>query len=32
LITNFLLAKSVWINSLDKAIKRKIKKNNDRWY
>jgi len=32
LITNLLLAKAVWITSLDEAIKRKIKKNNDRWY
>lgn len=32
LITNLLLAKSVWTDNLDEAIKRKIKKNNDRWY
>jgi len=32
LITNLLLAKACWIKNLDKSIKRKIKKNNDRWY
>jgi len=32
LITNLLLAKACWIENLDKAVSRKIKKNNDRWY
>jgi len=32
LITNLLLAKACWINNLNEAITRKIKKNNDRWY
>ena len=32
LIVNLLLAKSCWIDNLDEAIRRKIKKNNDRGY
>jgi len=32
LITNLLLSKACWIENLDEAIKRKIKKNNDRGY
>ena len=32
LITNLLLAKACWIEKLDEAIPRKIKKNNDRGY
>lgn len=32
LITTFALAKTVWIENLDDIIKRKVKKNNDRWY
>lgn len=32
LITNLLLAKACWIEKLDDAISRKIKKNNDRGY
>jgi len=32
LITNLLLAKACWIENLDEAIVRKIKKNNDRGY
>ena len=32
LITNLLLAKACWIENLDEAITRKIKKNNDRGY
>lgn len=32
LITNLLLAKACWIENLDEAIARKIKKNNDRGY
>ena len=32
LTTIFTLAKSVWVDNLDEAISRKIKKNNDRGY
>ena len=32
LITNLLLAKACWIENIDEAISRKIKKNNDRGY
>ncbi len=32
LITALLLSKSCWINDLNDAIKRKVKKNNDRGY
>ena len=32
LITNLLLAKACWIEKLDEAIARKVKKNNDRGY
>jgi hypothetical protein len=31
-MTTILLAKSIWIDNLDEAIKNKIKKNNDRGY
>lgn len=31
-ITLWLLLESLWVDDLDEAITRKIKKNDDRWY